>query len=378
MENNIALSKQQAADFVNDALAMEIKIHSLHELASKLRAKASKINSDASYKWTQVEKKYRTEGGMSAQEFKIQSELNEVNTKIKKENSKLDEEIKYEMRMLGYGSVIISAVVTVIIAALLCSIGAVLLEGVISAANPTFGERLANSNLLMAFAMPIALIAMFVAIKISNDKLKKKATKRAKATISKNIGSLQARAKNLEEQLKNPQLVNSRITPEKLEIVKRDCAKDRKNAQDLFDEANQCDMKAYEIKEILDQCYEKSGIVPPDYRYVDCLVVVQHAFKNGLADSMKEAILYYEQKEFRNQVIRGVNNIHEMLGQLASSMLEVKGILSSIDSNVHGIMRNQEISNNIQSARMYADKEFYEAQIAHNKWVEKTFSSYEY
>ena len=84
MENNVVLSKQQIADFVNDALAMEIKIHSLHELASKLRAKASKINSDASYKWTQVEKKYRTEGGMSAQEFKIQSELNEVNTKIKK------------------------------------------------------------------------------------------------------------------------------------------------------------------------------------------------------------------------------------------------------------------------------------------------------
>ena len=173
-------------------------------------------------------------------------------------------------------------------------------------------------------------------------------------------------------------MANSRITPEKLEIVKRDCAKDRKNAQDLYDEANKCDMKAYEIKDILDQCYEKSGIVPPDYRYVDCLVVVQHAFKNGLADSMKEAILYYEQKEFRNQVIRGVNNIHEMLGQLASSMLEVKGILSSIDSNVSGIMRNQEISNNIQSARMYAEKEFYEAQIAHNKWVEKTFSSYEY
>jgi hypothetical protein len=92
---------------------------------------------------------------------------------------------------------------------------------------------------------------------------------------------------------------------------------------------------------------------------------------------MKEAVLYYEQKEFRNEVIRGVNNIHDMLGHLANTMAEVRGVLNSIDGNVNAIMRNQEISNNIQSARMYAEKEFHEAQLAHNKWVERNFSTFE-
>jgi hypothetical protein len=340
--------------------------------------KAKKVSSNASLKWTQAEAKYRTEGGMSSQELKLKKELDEVNAKIKKESDRLDEEIKHELNMLGFGSVIKSVLITILITAVLCAVGATILGMAIYAANPVLGERLEEANIVMALTMPVVFIAIWISFRSSTRKLDKKATKRATETVNNRVSTLQARAKQLEEQLKDPSLANSRLTGEKLELVKKSCEKERGNARALMDEAQECYNKAEQIKEILDQCYDKSGIVPPDYRYIDCLVVVQHAFRNGLADSMKEAVLYYEQKEFRNQVIRGVNNIHEMLGQLAGTMNEVRGILSSIDNNVYGIMRNQEVSNNIQSARMYAEKEFHEAQLAHNKWVEKTFSSFEY
>jgi hypothetical protein len=225
--------------------------------------------------------------------------------------------------------------------------------------------------------MAIIVVAETIVIKAGSAKKKKKALKQAKEHVAKRTEPLERRLKELQKQLEDPNLARRRVGNEELEIVRNNCEKDRQSAQKLYDEAMECDSKALEIENILKQCYAQSNIVPPDYRYVDCLVVLQHAFRNGLADNMKEAVLYYEQKEFRNEVIRGVNNIHDMLGHLANTMAEVRGVLNSIDGNVNAIMRNQEISNNIQSARMYAEKEFHEAQLAHNKWVERTFASFE-
>jgi hypothetical protein len=240
---------------------------------------------------------------------------------------------------------------------------------------PDFAELL--EGLFMLVTMAIIVVAETIVIKAGSAKKKKKALKQAKEHVAKRTEPLERRLKELQKQLEDPNLARRRVGNEELEIVRNNCAKDRQSAQKLYDEAMECDSKALEIENILKQCYAQSNIVPPDYRYVDCLVVLQHAFRNGLADNMKEAVLYYEQKEFRNEVIRGVNNIHDMLGHLANTMAEVRGVLNSIDGNVNAIMRNQEISNNIQSARMYAEKEFHEAQLAHNKWVERTFASFE-
>lgn len=374
MENNGVISKKTLAEFVDDAIEMEVKIYSLRDLADKLRKKGREISSRASLQLTQMEKKVRDDHGMSTQELAIRKEIKENEEKIKKLEGTLDEEIKYYSSIQGNGSIIVSAIVTLLVVAVICSLIMTLVLFPLSG-MPDLAELL--EGLFMLVTIAIIVVAETIVIKAGSAKKKKKALKQAKEHVAKRTEPLERRLKELQKQLEDPNLARRRVGNEELEIVRNNCAKDRQSAQKLYDEAMECDSKALEIENILKQCYAQSNIVPPDYRYVDCLVVLQHAFRNGLADNMKEAVLYYEQKEFRNEVIRGVNNIHDMLGHLANTMAEVRGVLNSIDGNVNAIMRNQEISNNIQSARMYAEKEFHEAQLAHNKWVERTFASFE-
>ena len=374
MENNSVISKKTLAEFVDDAIEMEVKIYSLRDLADKLRKKGREISSRASSKITQMEKRVRDNQGMSTQELAIRNEIKANEDKIKELEKTLGDEIKYYSSMQGNGSIIVSAIVTLLVVAVICS---VIMTLVLFPLSELDGLAEFLESMLMAATMLIIVVAEVIVIKSGLSKKKKKALKQAKEHVAKRTEPFERRLKELQKQLEDPNLAKRRIGNEEIEIIRNNCAVERQNAQKLYDEANECDTKAFEIASILKQCYEKSNIVPPDYRYVDCLVVLQHAFKNGLADNMKEAVLYYEQKEFRNQVIRGVNNIHDMLGHLANTMAEVRGVLNSIDGNVASIMRNQEISNNIQSARMYADKEFYEAQLAHNKWVERNFSTFE-
>ena len=374
MENNGVISKKTLAEFVDDAIDMEVKIYSLRDLADKLRKKGREISSRASSKITQMEKRVRDNQGMSTQELAIRNEIKANEDKIKELEKTLDDEIKYYGSMQGNGSIIVSAIVTLLVVAVICS---VIMTLVLFPLSELDGLAEFLESMLMAATMLIIVVAEVIVIKSGLSKKKKKVLKQAKEHVAKRTEPLEKRIVELKKQLENPSLAKSRIGNEELAIIRNNCAIDRQNAQKLFDEAMECDSKAMEIENILKQCYAQSNIVPPDYRYVDCLLVLQHAFRNGLADNMKEAVLYYEQKEFRNEVIRGVNNIHDMLGQLANTMMEVRGVLNSIDGNVNAIMRNQEISNNIQSARMYAEKEFHEAQLAHNKWVERTFASFE-
>lgn len=377
-ENNTALSKQQISDFVDDALAMEIKIYSLHELADKLRVKARKIGSQASEKWTSFDKRYRTEKGMSQEEVNLKNQLDQLNKKIENIKSTLDEETKYQLSSIGNGSVIGSMLIALIISALIFAISSVAIISALSISSPELATRLEESGLLNAIGMPIIFVILAVTFKSATSKKKKKAQRKAEAYIKERISTLEKDRAAIIAKINSPEIAKKRITADQYQYVQENVAKMRKEQNNLIEQAAECDQKAYEIKQILDQCYSQSNIVPPDYRYIDCVAILQHAFRNGLADNMKEAVLYYEQKEFRNQVIRSVNDIHQMLSNLANTMTEIKGVLNSIDYNVNTIMRNQETSINIESARMYAEKEFHEAQIAHNKWVEKTFSTYEY
>ena len=370
------VNKNDIVGFVDDALAMEIQIHSLRGLADKLRSKAREINSRASQKWTDAERRLRVDKGMSPQEINIRKQIDQNKAKIKEIEGTLNEEIEFYTRMQGMGSLIGPMLVALLIVAFICAVIMAVVGAVVETTMPELAEF--AQGILMAGTMILIFIVESIVIKSRNAKIHKKALKQAQEHVDKRLAPLQKQVKDLEAQLQNPNLVNRRMTNDQLEMVKKSCATDRAQATNLYEQANDCELKANEIENILKQCHEQSNIVPPDYRYIDCLVVLKHAFRNGLADNMKEAVLYYEQKEFRNQVIRGVNNIHDMLGQLANTMQEVKGVLNSIDGNINTIMYNQQVAINVEEARLYAEKEFHAAQLAHNKWVKDTYESLSY
>ena len=88
-----------------------------------------------------------------------------------------------------------------------------------------------------------------------------------------------------------------------------------------------------EIKNALLELYA-FNIIPPDYRYMDCVIMLDQIFSNDLADTMREAINIYEERVFRGSVIRGMNKIVSMLGKLSSDMSAISLKLDMINNNV--------------------------------------------
>ncbi len=76
------------------------------------------------------------------------------------------------------------------------------------------------------------------------------------------------------------------------------------------------------------------NIIPPDYRTLDCVLMLHQIFRNGLKDNMAEAVLLYEERVFRQEVIRGIDKIYEMLGDLNASMRAVEERLIDVRQEV--------------------------------------------
>lgn len=76
------------------------------------------------------------------------------------------------------------------------------------------------------------------------------------------------------------------------------------------------------------------GIIPPDYRTMDCVIILNQIFRNDLADTMRDAIKIYEERVFRGEVIRGMDNICRNIGRLAAGMAVVESRINEIQSNV--------------------------------------------
>ena len=72
------------------------------------------------------------------------------------------------------------------------------------------------------------------------------------------------------------------------------------------------------------------NLIPPDYREVDCTMMFDQIFRNGLADNMREAVKIYEERVFRGDVIRGIDKIYGMLGQLNAGMMQIGRNLESV------------------------------------------------
>ena len=76
------------------------------------------------------------------------------------------------------------------------------------------------------------------------------------------------------------------------------------------------------------------GIVPPDYRTMDCVYVLDQIFRNDLADTMRDAVLLYEERTFRGDVIRGMKNITAHIDNLSSLMSSLRVDINMIGRDV--------------------------------------------
>ena len=87
---------------------------------------------------------------------------------------------------------------------------------------------------------------------------------------------------------------------------------------------------------VLEKLYEQRkefysvGIVPPDYRYLDCVGVLRQIFSNDLADTMREAVLIYEERVFRGDLIRGIDKINLQLVEIKRNLMQMNVMMRFI------------------------------------------------
>lgn len=134
----------------------------------------------------------------------------------------------------------------------------------------------------------------------------------------------------------------------RIDITNKLCAKiDKKIAENnkiekkyrrhatLFDERVRpvLDDRCKVLQIQLEKIYEYN-IIPPDYRTLDCVLMLLHIYRNGLADNMRDAINLYETRVFRGELIKGLNNIFDKLEEIADRLGQVGNTLKRIESDI--------------------------------------------
>ena len=100
------------------------------------------------------------------------------------------------------------------------------------------------------------------------------------------------------------------------------------------------------------------NIIPPDYREMDCVIMLHQIFRNGLKDNMADAILLYEERVYRQEIIRGIDKIYDMLGQLNATMRAIEDRLIDVQHELQMIgsdMSNQLASIQDNQSRMLSE-----------------------
>ncbi|MBR6744104.1 MAG: hypothetical protein IKM00_02660 [Clostridia bacterium] len=93
-------------------------------------------------------------------------------------------------------------------------------------------------------------------------------------------------------------------------------------------------------------------VIPPDYRNLKCLFELYRIFYNNLADTMREAIMIYEDRVFKGIIVREMREYNNKLGLISEYILDVRDELYRIsyDTNLMG-KEIQNIYEDIQHIR---------------------------
>ena len=79
------------------------------------------------------------------------------------------------------------------------------------------------------------------------------------------------------------------------------------------------------------------NLIGPDYRTFDCALDLDHIFRNGLCDTMQEAMNLYNTRVFQGAVLRGIDRIYSMLQELSMTMRHMQQTLEEVRDRVNDI-----------------------------------------
>jgi len=300
-------SKNFIINCVNDALKMEKSIYTLNEIATECESKANDIQANAEKKQKNAEKLRNFAHGS----------IEWCQTCIENTKKHPVKEFYQELGFSVFGSCCFASFL----------IGWVLLYIIFGVEAMERFYEFAGSNLILAltvFIPGLIIFPIFILIfKIKHIR-----------DLSK---ELKAEEDQYEDRMKDAtELFN---TVRKMEI----------EVSYLRGQANICTIKSREIQKVLANFYTYTNVIPIDYRKIDCILIFSHVFRNDLADTIREAVSYYETCVFRDKVIRGIKNIASKIDQLLFAADAIKDEIHTMNDSVSQLVRSAETSNELQA-----------------------------
>lgn len=172
---------------------------------------------------------------------------------------------------------------------------------------------------------------------------------RAKAELFNRIGAYEnAQNKIYNEMLAADYAKIIEDYKKEIEEIKKEIDKRKEKIKNLKEEAQDYRDRIKQIWKDAEPLYANRdrfysvGIVPPDYRTIDCVYVLDQIFRNDLADTMRDAVLLYEERTFRGDLIRGINNIVTHMDKLSSLLSGLRNDIKTIKLDVTAMCDNME------------------------------------
>lgn len=303
MANELTINKEQTARFVHDAVEMESAIFTLDRAIGECEQKKQEV----------INQKNNTKIEVTREEKRIK-ELKEYSLPTLKEKRKTIRSGENAFEKI-LGGMIVGAILGFIIRGIVSSI---------------VSDEL-KSDLIMSVIPTIAALAGG----ICGFCIYMNSTGKEIKELERKMRFAQNDLTEYENRLNSAKAAEA----ERVRRVRQQLGKEEAMITDMISTLRQ---KRNQLQSTLTRFYNL-GVIPPDYRYMDCAIMLDQIFRNDLADTMREAINKYEERVFRGEVIKGMDRICRMLGNLSAGMMAIEQRLSSIDSNVK--MMSQDLYN---------------------------------
>lgn len=343
---NEVIKKDILAGYVHDAVCMEVRKHTINKIRDELILSRDKRLSEQERTMSLMNDKHKRETEKAEREIQIiQDEhtgnINKFDNELEKSKNALEfiesgkNKTKFEWLYLEHPFAPIG-----------CGILGLVIAGGIGATLDEQGiwEQYSDNSPLLILAMIVGCVLICGAIpyiieKTIWDKDERKESKRALENT-----------KQYMQELRNEQ--QTELENYKKELSQKQSERRALSAQQLHEKTEaenemSCEQKIYaELTERIDDISEKLetvdsqltefysvNLIPPDYRSLECVIAFDQMFRNDLVDTMREAALLYDERVFRGEMIKGLNNIYKAINKLGGLMSETVSVLREIESN---------------------------------------------
>lgn len=334
MEQSLS-QKRNIANFVHDVMNMQAAIYTIDQTIQQLREDREAQLVPARDKLAEAERNYRS------REWELERLTNPDTGRSQRHLSWGWKDI-----LEVIGSFLFLFLAGLVGAFLPCIVVALVLGLILIIGGFIFSETLGYwgvaiwNNLIMSTIIIDIIPAFILAIVNTSDRRGKGIFDKIKDVRSKKKSSKKEEQAQRVQQARD-NLENARI---KLQVAQNTMASAEIAAQATAQQIQYLVSKHHEISNHLKQFFS-FGIIPPDYRTMDCIIMLDQIFRNNLADDMRSAILLYEERVFRGEVIRGMDRIVAQLDQLSGSMSAISYQLNAINSNISRLCDDQSLAN---------------------------------